>query len=94
MNIIIHLIIALSLFGGAKHKAVLNWVASPSQGVVYRVYRGPHLGPYVRVAAGIIKTTYTDSGNKGQIFCYVVSAYDQKKQEESKYSNEACGTIQ
>jgi hypothetical protein len=58
-------------------KILLNWEASPSQGVKYKVFRGecPN-GPFARVATDVQGLSWTDKNvTPGTDYCYVNEAY-------------------
>ena len=72
----------------SSHKVILNWNASTTSGVVYKVYRGASSGgPYSNIASNIQQLTYTDDPvPSGVTIYYVVTAT--KGNLESAYSNE------
>jgi hypothetical protein len=74
------LLCPLALATPGKHSVILNWTASPTQGVTYNLYRGTAAGicagnptPY---QTGLTTTTFTDTANlaDGQTIFYNVSA--------------------
>jgi hypothetical protein len=72
------------------HSVTLNWTASVSKGVGYRVYRATRSGgPYTIVQmAPIYVTSFTDSTvQAGQTYFYVVTSVD-KVANESAFSKE------
>lgn len=87
-------LLGFSMLGWAQqvHKNTLTWPASSWANVVYRIYRGPKNGPYVRIAGGVLNLKYVDRNVvSGQVKCYRVTAYKRTTKEESGYSPEACG---
>jgi len=74
------------------HAVTLTWNASPNA-TSYNVYRGTTSGgPYVKVASGIVNTTYTDvQVTHNQTLYYVTTAVSGNN--ESGYSNEAAAVI-
>ena len=84
---------------GVHHKNILKWSYGNTSGISFRVYRGAASGgPYKLIAGGgggIVNPTYTDSNVvSGNTYYYVVTAYCKAcSTKESKYSNEAFGTI-
>jgi len=74
------------------HSVTLTWNASQNA-ASYNVYRGTiHGGPYLKVASGIVSTTYTDlQVTDNQTLYYVTTAVNGTS--ESGYSNEALAVI-
>jgi fibronectin type 3 domain-containing protein len=74
------------------HSVTLTWNASQNA-TSYNVYRGTtHGGPYIKVASGIVSTTYTDvQVTHNQTLYYVTTAVNGSS--ESGYSNEAVAVI-
>jgi fibronectin type 3 domain-containing protein len=74
------------------HSVTLTWNAS-SNATSYTIYRGTaHGGPYVKVASGVVTTTYTDvQVAHNQTLYYVTTALNGSN--ESGYSNEAAAVI-
>jgi fibronectin type 3 domain-containing protein len=74
------------------HSVTLTWNASQNA-ASYNVYRGTiHGGPYLKVASGIVSTTYTDvQVTDNQTLYYVTTAVNGTS--ESGYSNEAPAVI-
>ncbi|MGA8541410.1 MAG: hypothetical protein WB566_18045 [Terriglobales bacterium] len=74
------------------HSVTLSWSASQNT-TSYNIYRGTiHGGPYLKVASGIVNTTYTDvQVTDHQTFYYVTTAVNGVG--ESGYSNEASAVI-
>ncbi|MGA7295271.1 MAG: hypothetical protein WBW53_23285 [Terriglobales bacterium] len=74
------------------HSVTLTWNAT--QGAAsYNVYRGAvHGGPYTKVAAGLVNTSYTDvQVTHNQTLYYVTTAVNGNN--ESSYSNEVAAVI-
>ena len=71
------------------HAVTLNWSASASTVVFYKVYRGAVSGgPYNLLSTNVTTTTYTDSTvQSGTTYYYVTSAVDAAG-AESIFSNE------
>jgi fibronectin type 3 domain-containing protein len=69
------------------HSVALTWSASQNA-ASYNIYRGAaHGGPYVKVASGIVSTTYNDAQvTHNQTLYYVATAVNGSN--ESGYSNE------
>ena len=74
------------------HSVTLTWNASQNA-ASYNIYRSTvHGGPYVRLASGIVSTTYTDiQTTHNKTLYYVTTAVSGSN--ESGYSNEAVGAI-
>lgn len=74
------------------HSVTLTWNASQNA-TSYNIYRGTiHGGPYLKVASGIVSTTYADvQVTDNQTLYYVTTAV--KENSESGYSNEAVAVI-
>jgi fibronectin type 3 domain-containing protein len=74
------------------HSVTLTWSASQNA-TSYNIYRGTiHGGPYLKVASGIVSTTYADvQVTDNQTLYYVTTAV--KENSESGYSNEAVAVI-
>jgi fibronectin type 3 domain-containing protein len=74
------------------HSVTLTWDASQNA-ASYDIYRSTvHGGPYVRLASGIVSTTYTDiRTTHNQALYYVTTAVSGGN--ESGYSNEAVAVI-
>jgi len=74
------------------HSVTLTWNSS-TNATSYNIYRGTvHGGPYVKVASGVVTTTYTDAQvTHGQTLYYVTTAVNGSN--ESGYSNEAAAVI-
>jgi fibronectin type 3 domain-containing protein len=74
------------------HSVTLTWNASQNA-TSYNVYRGTtHGGPYIKVASGIVSTTYTDvQVTHNQTLYYVTTAVNGSS--ESGCSNEAVAVI-
>jgi len=79
---------------GSGHTVALNWTASTTSNVSYKVYRGSISGgPYTFVSSSGTVTNYTDSNvQSGQTYYYVVTALDSSN-NESVYSNQAQAVI-
>ncbi|HLH09759.1 MAG TPA: immunoglobulin domain-containing protein [Terriglobales bacterium] len=88
--------VSLSGLGVAvQHSAVLNWTASTSVVVGYKIYRGTtSAGPYTLLnSSPNASTTFTDlSVVSGQMYYYVVTAVDSSN-VESVYSNQVQAII-
>lgn len=78
----------------AAHSVTLDWVASPTQGVGYRIYRSSTPGgPYTLYAFGIRGVQYTDTNvRSGETWYYIARAVDAQG-NESVNSNEASATV-
>jgi hypothetical protein len=78
----------------AQHSVALNWNASTSQVVGYRVYRGETAGgSYTALTSSLSALTYTDSTvSAGTTYYYVVTAVDSSG-VESSYSNQVTAVI-
>jgi fibronectin type 3 domain-containing protein len=74
------------------HSVVLTWNASQNA-TGYNVYRGTaHGGPYMKVATGVVGTTYADvEVTHHQTLYYVTTAVTNNS--ESGYSNETVVAI-
>jgi fibronectin type 3 domain-containing protein len=74
------------------HSVTLTWRTSPNA-TSYNIYRGTASGgPYVKVASGIVDTTYTDvQVTHNQTLYYVTTAVNSNN--ESGYSNVAAAVI-
>jgi fibronectin type 3 domain-containing protein len=74
------------------HSVTLTWSASQNA-TSYNIYRGTASGgPYVKVASGIVSTTYTDvQVTHNQTLYYVTTAVNGNN--ESGYSNESVAVI-
>jgi len=74
------------------HSVTLTWNASQNA-VSYNIYRGTaHGGPYVKVASGIVSTTYNDAQvTHNQTLYYVATAVNGST--ESGYSDEVVAAI-
>ena len=74
------------------HSVTLTWSAS-TNATSYNIYRGTVPGgPYVKVASGVVSTTYTDvQVTRNQKLYYVATAVNGRN--ESGYSNEAAAVI-
>ncbi len=74
------------------HAVTLTWNASPNA-TSYNIYRGTTSGgPYVKVAFGIVNTTYTDvQVTHNQTLYYVTTAVNGSN--ESAYSGETAAVI-
>ncbi len=74
------------------HAVTLTWNASPSA-TGYNIYRGTTSGgPYIKVASGIVNTTYTDVRvTHTQTLYYVTTAVNGSS--ESGYSSETAAVI-
>ena len=74
------------------HSVTLTWNAS-TNATSYNIYRGTVPGgPYVKVASGVVSTTYTDvQVTHNQKLYYVTTAVNGSN--ESGYSNEAAAVI-
>ena len=77
------------------HSVSLNWNASTSPSVWYRVYRGTVSGgPYTRIADCLPGLSYTDAAvADGQSYFYVVTAVSELNGAESGYSNQVDAQI-
>jgi hypothetical protein len=78
-----------------NHSVTLNWGASPTPSVTYRVYRGTVSGgPYSMInASPLTALSYVDTAvTAGQVYYYVVTAVNSSGME-SGYSNQAVATI-
>jgi fibronectin type 3 domain-containing protein len=78
-----------------RHSVVLHWNPSPTAGVIsYNVYRGTTRdGPYVKLAALVTDTSYTDwLVSNRRTYYYVVTAVDSASRE-SNYSEAVSATI-
>jgi len=74
------------------HSVTLSWNASQNA-VSYNIYRGAAQGgPYIKMASGIVGTTYTDvQVTHNQTLYYVTTAVNDNG--ESGYSNETAAVI-
>jgi fibronectin type 3 domain-containing protein len=74
------------------HSVILTWNTSENA-ASYNIYRSTvHGGPYLRLALGIVSTTYTDIKiTHNQTLYYVTTAVSGGN--ESGYSNEAVAVI-
>jgi hypothetical protein len=79
---------------GSGHSVDLNWAASTTPGVSYKVYRGTISGgPYAFLSSAGSTTSFTDSNlQSGVTYYYVVTALDNSN-NESVYSNQAQAVI-
>jgi fibronectin type 3 domain-containing protein len=77
------------------YEVVLNWTASSSSPVWYRVYRGVASGgPYTRIADCVSGLSYTDAtAISGQTYYYVTTAVWQLNGVESSNSNQGTAYI-
>ena len=78
-----------------NHSVTLQWNASTTTGVSYRVYRtqtqNVYSGPLV---TGISGTSYIDTSVRGGLhYWYIVRAFDPKTNQESTASNEVQALI-
>ena len=64
------------IFAQTSHKLTLSWLASPTAGVKYNVYRGTSAtGTFLQIATDVVGLTYADSnGVAGTTYFYEVSA--------------------
>jgi hypothetical protein len=79
---------------GSGHSVNLNWVASTTPSVSYKVYRGTISGgPYTFLSSAGTTISFTDTNvQSGITYYYVVTALDSSN-NESVYSNQAQGVI-
>ena len=79
--------------GPVSHSVVLNWSASPTPSVTYKVYRSTTAGVYsTPLASSISTTSYTDGTvQSGTTYYYVVTAVNSGG--ESARSNESPAAI-
>lgn len=79
---------------GSGHSVDLNWVASTTPSVSYKVYRGTISGgPYTFLSSAGTTTSFTDSNvQSGITYYYVVTALDSSN-NESVYSNQTQAVI-
>jgi hypothetical protein len=77
-----------------SHTVTLNWTASTTPSVTYRVYRATASGAYTTpLATSLSATTYVDStALAGQTYYYVTTAVDSNN-NESSHSNEATAVV-
>jgi hypothetical protein len=82
--------------GAGPHSVTLNWAASATPNISgYNLYRGAASGgPYTKINPSlIVGTSYVDNNvDGGQTYYYVATAVDSSN-KESKYSNQAAGTV-
>jgi fibronectin type 3 domain-containing protein len=76
------------------HTVVLNWTASLTPAVTYRLFRSTISGgPYTALADGLTAPGYTDKTvQAGTTYYYVSTAVDVSN-VESAYSNEAIAVV-
>ena len=82
--------------GPGPHSVTLNWTASTTPNIQgYNLYRGAASGgPYTKINASlIVGTSYVDSNVDGGLSYYYVATAVDSSNNESKYSNQAAGTV-
>ncbi len=86
--------IGQSCVTGSGHSVALNWTASTTPSVSYKVYRTTVSGgPYTFLSSAGLVTNYTDSTvQSGVTYYYVVTALDSSN-NESAYSNQTLAAI-
>jgi hypothetical protein len=81
--------------GVVPHAVTLNWTASPSANVGYRIYRSTTLGgPYTALnQTPVTGTSYVDSTVRGGVTYYYVARAVDSSGTESSNSNEAPAAV-